>query len=173
MQLDGTKIALFAEEGYEALELWYPYFRLREEGADVDLLGTGASSYDSKHGYAVSVDYKIDNVVVSNYDGVVVPGGHAPDRMRRHPPMVRFLRDLYEGGKVCAAICHAGSMLISAGITADLTCTSFASIRDDLEAAGADWVDRPVVRDGNVITSRKPDDLAAFCREIIGALASP
>jgi protease I len=171
MELDGIKIALFAEDEYEDLELWYPYHRLREAGAAVDILGTGGSSYDSKHGYEVTTDYKIDHAVTSNYDSVVIPGGYAPDKMRRHPPMVRFLEELYEDGAICAAICHAGWMLVSAGIADGVTCTSYPSIRDDLEAAGANWVDREVVRDENLITSRKPDDLSAFCREIIEALS--
>ena len=171
MDISGTKLALLAESEYEDLELWYPYFRLQEAGAAVDILGTGESSYPSKHGYEVTVDYKVDNAVTGNYDGVVIPGGYAPDRMRRHPPMVRFVGEMHEKGNVCAAICHAGWMLISAGIVDGKTCTSYSSIRDDMENAGAEWVDQEVVRDGPLITSRTPEDLPAFCQAIIGALA--
>ncbi|MFB6352027.1 MAG: type 1 glutamine amidotransferase domain-containing protein [Bradymonadaceae bacterium] len=168
---NNPKIALLAEAEYEDMELWYPYYRLQEAGADVDILGTGESSYPSKRGHEVTVDYKVDNAVTSTYDGVVIPGGWAPDKMRRHPPMVRFVDNLHDRGGICAAICHAGWMLISAGLVDGRKCTSYSSIREDMENAGADWVDREVVRDGQVITSRKPDDLPAFCQSIIGAFA--
>jgi len=170
MEIPGAKVALLAESQYEDMELWYPYYRLREAGATVDILGAGASSYPSKRGHEVTVDYKVDHAVTSNYDGVVIPGGWAPDKMRRHPPMVRFVEDLHGAGGLVAAICHAGWMLISAGLVDGRTCTSYSSIREDMENAGADWVDREVVRDGQVITSRNPDDLPAFCRSIISAL---
>ena len=170
MELEGKKIAVLAEDIYEDLELWYPYFRLQEAGAEVQILGTGETTYESKHGYEVTVDYKVDNAVGGNYDAVVIPGGYAPDRMRRHPPMVDFVRDMYDEGKICAAICHAGWMLASADVIDGKRCTSFFAIRDDMENAGADWVDEEVVRDGQIITSRTPEDLPAFCQTIIGAL---
>jgi protease I len=105
------------------------------------------------------------------FDAVVVPGGYAPDMMRRHPAMVGLVRDAAQQGKVVAAICHAGWMLVSAGVLKGRKATSFFSIKDDLVAAGADWVDQEVVVDGNLITSRKPDDLPAFCRTIVQALS--
>lgn len=169
MEIPGAKIAVLAEAQYEDMELWYPYYRLREAGATVDILGTGDSSYPSKRGHEVTVDYKVDHAVTSNYGGVVIPGGYAPDKMRRHPPMVRFVSDMYDNGGICAAICHAGWMLISAGLVDGKRCTSYSSIREDMENAGADWVDEEVVRDGQLITSRNPDDLPAFCRTIIDA----
>jgi protease I len=172
MKLEGKRIAILAENMYQEMELWVPYYRLKEEGADVKVVGAGgARTYASKHGYPVNVDVQADQVKAVEFDAVVVPGGYAPDMMRRHPAMVQLVREAAQQGKVVAAICHAGWMLVSAGILKGRRATSFFSIKDDLVAAGADWQDAEVVVDGALITSRKPDDLPAFCRAIIGALA--
>ncbi|SRR6266508_696606 len=172
MRLQGKRIALLAENMYQEMELWVPYYRFREEGAEVRVIGAGgAKQYTSKHGYPVTVDAQADAVSAVEFDAVVVPGGYAPDMMRRHEAMVRLVREAAQGGKVVATICHAGWMLVSAGIARGRTATSFFSIKDDLVAAGVNWVDAEVVVDGNLITSRKPDDLPAFCREIVKALA--
>jgi deglycase len=172
MKLEGKRIAILAENLYQEMELWVPYYRFREEGAEVKVVGAGgAKSYTSKHGYPVNVDAQADQVKAVEFDAVVVPGGYAPDLMRRHPAMVSLVREAAQQGKVVAAICHAGWMLVSAGILKGRRATSFFSIKDDLIAAGANWQDAEVVVDGNLITSRKPDDLPAFCRAIIGALA--
>jgi protease I len=172
MSLHGKRIAILAENMYQEMELWVPYYRLKEEGAEVKVVGAGgAKSYTSKHGYPVSVDVQAEQVKAVEFDAVVVPGGYAPDMMRRHAAMVGLVRDAAQQGKVVAAICHAGWMLVSAGILRGRQATSFFSIKDDLVAAGADWKDAEVVVDGNLITSRKPDDLPAFCRAIVGALA--
>ncbi len=172
MKLDGKRIAILAENLYQEMELWVPYYRLKEEGAEVKVVGAGGSkSYASKHGYPVNVDAQADQVRAVEFDAVVVPGGYAPDLMRRHPAMVALVREAAQQGKVVAAICHAGWMLVSAGILKGRKATSFFSIKDDLVAAGADWKDAEVVVDGNLITSRKPDDLPAFCRAIVQALS--
>ena len=172
MKLDGKRIAILAENLYQEMELWVPYYRLREEGAEVKVVGGGgAKSYASKHGYPVNVDVQAEQVKAVEFDAVVVPGGYAPDLMRRNPAMVSLVREAAQQGKVVAAICHAGWMLVSAGVLKGRKATSFFSIKDDLVAAGADWKDAEVVVDGNLITSRKPDDLPAFCRAIIQALA--
>lgn len=172
MKLAGKRIAMLAENMYQEMELWVPYYRLKEEGAEVKVVGAGgAKSYVSKHGYPVNVDVQADQVKAVEFDAVIVPGGYAPDLMRRHPAMVALVRESAQQGKVVAAICHAGWMLVSAGILKGRKATSFFSIKDDLVGAGAQWVDQEVVVDGNLITSRKPDDLPAFCREIIKALA--
>jgi len=172
MKLTGKRIAILAENLYQEMELWVPYYRFKEEGAEVKVIGAGgATSYASKHGYPVTVDAQADQVKAVEFDAVVVPGGYAPDLMRRHPAMVGLVRDAAQQGKVVAAICHAGWMLVSAGVLKGRKATSFFSIKDDLVAAGANWVDEEVVVDGNLITSRKPDDLPAFCRTIVQALA--
>jgi protease I len=172
MQLRGKRVAILAENLYQEMELWVPYYRLKEEGADVQVVGSGgAKGYASKHGYPVTVDVQAEQVNGVEFDGVVIPGGFAPDLMRRSPAMVSLVRDAFAAGKVVAAICHAGWMPVSAGIVKGKRATSFFSIKDDLVNAGASWVDQEVVVDGNLITSRKPDDLPAFCREIVKALA--
>ena len=172
MRLKGKKVVILAENLYQEMELWVPYYRLKEEGAEVTVVGTGSSrTYTSKHGYPVDVEKEAKEIDASKYDGVVIPGGYAPDVMRRYPEMVRIVRDAYHKGKVVAAICHAGWMLASAGILKGKRVTGVSAIKDDLIHAGANYVDEEVVKDGNLITSRKPDDLPAFCREIIEALA--
>jgi protease I len=170
--LDGKRVAILAENMYQEMELWVPYYRLKEEGAEVHVVGTGvAKGYTSKHGYPVGVDVQAEQANAVEYDAVIIPGGFAPDLMRRSPAMVRLVRDAFQQGKVVAAICHAGWMPVSAGILKGKRATSFFSIKDDLVNAGATWVDEEVVVDGSLITSRKPDDLPAFCREIVKALS--
>ena len=171
MRLDGKRVAILAENLYQEMELWVPYYRLREEGADVKVVGAGgARSYTSKHGYPVNVDVQAEQVKAVEFDAVIVPGGYAPVLMRRHPAMVALVREAVQQGKVVAAICHAGWMLCSAGVLKGRRATSFHSIKDDMVNAGAEWQDAEVVVDGNLITSRKPDDLPAFCRAIVAAL---
>jgi len=171
MSLKGKRVAILAENLYQEMELWVPYYRLKEAGAAVKVIGTGsAKSYTSKHGYPVTVDAAADEVKAKDFDAVIIPGGYAPDLMRRSTAMVGLVREAFQQGKVVAAICHAGWMLCSAGILKGKTATCFHAIKDDMVNAGARYVDEEVVVDGNLITSRKPDDIPAFCREIIKAL---
>lgn len=171
MELQGKRVAVLAENMYQELELWYPLLRLREAGAETFVVGTGsAETYTSKHGYPVQVDMVADQVSAVDVDAVVIPGGYSPDLMRRYPAMVNLVREAFEQGKVVAAICHAGWMLASAGVLQGKKATCFFAIKDDLVNAGADYVDAEVVRDGNLITSRMPSDLPAFCRTIVEAL---
>lgn len=171
MSLPGRKVAILAENFYEDLELWYPLYRMREEGAETTVVGTGSSTvYKSKHGYEVRVDTTADKVKAEEFDAVIIPGGWAPDYLRRHESILSFVRNMDGQGKVVGAICHAGSVLVSAGILKGKTATCVKAIKDDIINAGAKYVDREVVRDGNLITSRFPPDLPAFCREIIAAL---
>jgi protease I len=173
MELQGRRVAILAEQLYEDQELWYPLYRLREAGAEVFVVGSGtAEEYRSKHGYPVKVDAEADTVTADQFDAIIIPGGYAPDHMRRSPGMIRLVREAHDQGKIVAAICHAGWMLASAGIARGKTLTCFKSIQDDLVNAGANYVDREVVRDGNLITSRVPADLPAFMREILKALAA-
>jgi protease I len=172
MKLKGKKIAVLAEKFYEDQELWYPVLRFREEGATVSVIAPKTDvTYESKHGYPVKADIASKSAKASDYDAVIIPGGYAPDHMRRDPAMVSFVADAHKQGKLVAAICHAGWMLASAGVARGKTVTGFSSIKDDLVNAGAKWEDREVVVDGNVVTSRTPADLPAFCRAIIDALA--
>ncbi len=171
MELEGKKVVIPVEDMFNTFEFWYPYYRLKEAGCQVVVMGSGsAEKYSGKPGTEVSVDVDADEVSAADFDAMVIPGGYAPDKMRRYPKMVQLVTDFYEGGKVVAAICHAGWMLASAGIIAGRTVTSFFAIKDDLVNAGARWVDQEVVVDGNLITSRMPDDLPAFMRAIIKAL---
>jgi protease I len=171
MQLEGKKILILVETLYNELEFWYPYYRLQEAGAQVTVVGSGsADEYKSKAGLPVRVDTSIDKVVAAEYDGVVIPGGYAPDHMRRYPAMVDLVKGLAGSGKLVAAICHAGWMLVSADIIRGRRVTSYFSIKDDMVNAGGEWVDEAVVVDGALVTSRTPDDLPAFMRAIIGFL---
>jgi protease I len=171
MELQGKKVAIPVESLFNTFEFWYPYYRLKEAGAAVTVVGSGSSEiYTGKPGTEVKVDVNIDQVSATDFDGIVIPGGYAPDIMRRYPKMVQLVRDLFDNGQVVAAICHAGWMLASAKILKGKTVTSFFAIRDDLVHAGAEWVDQEVVVDGNLITSRTPDDLPAFMKAVIAAL---
>jgi protease I len=170
-RLSGKRVAIFAEDLYEDLELWYPLLRLKGEGAEVVVVGPGgAKEHHGKYGYPVAVDQVISEVNVEGFDAVVVPGGYAPDRMRRHAGMVAFIREMAHRGKVVAAICHGPWMLASAEVVAGKNVTCFIAIKDDLVHAGATYRDAEVVVDGNLITSRKPADLPAFLDAIIAAL---
>ena len=165
------RVAILAETLYEDLELWYPLYRLREAGAEVFVVGTGtATTYAGKHGYPVKVDAEADTVDASQFDLIVVPGGYAPDLMRRSSAMVAFVRQAHERGTLIAAIGHAGWMLCSANVILGRLVTGVRSIKDDLVNAGGVWRDEECVRDGNLITSRTPDDLPAFLRTIVQAL---
>lgn len=167
-------IGVFVEQDYQELEFWYPVLRLREAGHNVVVIGSGsAEQYKSKHGYPATADTAADRVNADDLDGIIIPGGWAPDYLRRHEAVNALVRDCHRAGKVVAAICHAGSVLVSAGILSGKTVTSYFSIRADVEAAGARWVDRQVQVDGNLVTSRKPDDLPAFMREVLAALERP
>ncbi len=173
MELKGKKAVILAEELYNEFELWYPYYRLMEAGCQVTLVGSGSSStYKSKVGLPVTVSKSADQVSVADFDALIIPGGYAPDHMRRHSSMVQLVKDFVDGGKVVAAICHAGWMLASAEVLRGKTVTCFFAIKDDVVHAGAKYVDQEVVVDGKLVTSRKPDDLPAFMREVIGLLKS-
>ena len=172
--LKGKRVAVLVEKLYEDLELWYPVLRLREAGAAVTIVGPkSGETYASKHGYPARADATASEVKAGDFDAIIIPGGYSPDHMRRHRAMVDLVADAARQGKVLAAICHGGWMLCSARCLKGRRVTSFFAIRDDMENAGAQWEDAACVRDGNLVTSRTPDDLPMFLQGIIAALAGP
>ncbi len=170
MSLSGKSILIFAANWYEDLELWYPKIRLEEEGASTVVAGLGDASYQGKRGYPLTPDTSVDQVRADDFDGLVIPGGYAPDILRRSAKVLELTRQIYQAGKPVAFICHAGWVPISAGIVRGKRGTSVGAIRDDLVNAGMIWEDSPVVVDGNLISSRTPADLPQFCRALITAL---
>jgi protease I len=170
MRLKGQRILILVEENYEDLELHYPRLRLREEGAEVVVGGTGKPSYTGKRGTTAKADADVKELKAEDFHGVVIPGGWAPDKLRISPAVLRIVRDLNKLRRPIAAICHAGSVLVSADVVRGRRVTSYVSVADDLRLAGAEWVDAPVMVDGNLVTSRVPDDLPDFSRELIAQL---
>ena len=159
---------MFVEDTYEDLELWYPRLRLVEEGAEVVVSAPEADkNYTSKHGYPCRADASFSDVQVEMFDGLIIPGGFAPDKLRRYNRVLELTRHFAESGKLLAHICHAAWVPISAGVVKGYRCTSTPAIKDDLINAGADWVDEAVVVDRNMISSRRPADLPYFCQSII------
>jgi len=172
MNLQGRTVGILVEDQYEDIELWYPLLRLREAGAEVVVIGKEKGKrYTGKRGYPMTADASADETSADDLSALIVPGGYAPDRMRVHEELIDLVRDVNAQGKAVAMICHAGWVGISAGIVEGKRATSVRSIRDDMVNAGAEWVDEEVVVDGNLITSRTPGDLPAFCRAIVDALA--
>lgn len=172
MNVSGKRVAVLVEQQYQELEVWYPVYRLREAGCAVTLVGPEAGqTYASKLGYPATADTAAGRVSAADFDAVVIPGGFAPDYIRRHEPMLKLVRDLAAAGKPVAAVCHGPWVLCSTTALKGKTATCFPSIKDDVVNAGARYVDREVVVDGNIITSRKPDDLPAFVAAVIKALA--
>jgi protease I len=170
--LEGKRIAILAEEDFEDSELTEPLRAMKDAGASVLIVGSGSKkSYRGKKGSAeVTVDTTADSVEASQFDAIIVPGGYAPDKMRLHQPMIDLVRNSYGEGKIIAAVCHGPQLLISADIVKGRHVTSWPSVAIDLKNAGAIWGDEPVVRDGNIITSRKPADLQKFNKAITEAL---
>jgi len=165
------KVAVLVEDVYQDLEVWYPLLRLKEAGHEVHAVGTGrAKAYKSKHGYEIEEGLSIEEATKRDFDAVIIPGGYAPDILRRYGAVNEFVRALFERGKVIASICHGGWVLVSARILKGRTVTSFFAIKDDMTNAGARFVDQEVAVDGNLITSRKPEDLPAFMREVLKQL---
>jgi deglycase len=172
MDIAEKKIAILVDNLYQEMEVWYPLFRLQEAGASVTTVGAKAGeTYTSKLGYPVKCQLSYDDVKVANFDGVVVPGGYAPDHIRRHAKANQFVHDMDAAGKLVASICHGPWVLCSAGMLKGRKATSFFAIKDDVVNAGAHWVDAEVVVDANLVTSRKPEDLPAFCKACIEVLA--
>lgn len=172
MALASKRVLIFAAPYYEELELWYPKIRLEEEGVRTVVAGLGEKSYTGKRGsYPVAVDAHVDDMDTADFDGLIIPGGYAPDILRRSAKVLELTREFFEDGKPIGFICHAGWVPISAGIVRGRRGTSVGAIRDDLVNAGMLWEDAPVVVDGNLITSRTPADLGHFAKALLKALA--
>ncbi len=173
MKLNGKHIGVFLEEGFEDLEFWVPVMRLQEEGARVTIISTGRKeAYVGKHGLHASPDKNADEVSSDDFDGLVVPGGWGPDKLRRFPAVLDLVREVYEQGKIVASICHGGWLLASAGILKGHRATGSVGIKDDMINAGAIWVDEAAFRDGNLVWGRVVKDIPDFCRELVKALST-
>ncbi len=171
MDLSGKKIVIFVDNLYQEMEVWYPYFRFQEAGAEVLLAGAEAgATYTSKLGYPATSDVRYEQLNAREFDGVVVPGGYAPDRIRRNTKANQFVHEMDKAGKLVAAICHGPWVLCSAEMLKGRRATSFIAIKDDVAHAGARWEDAEAVVDGNLVTARKPEDLPAFCRACLQVL---
>ncbi|MBS3779322.1 MAG: type 1 glutamine amidotransferase [Desulfovermiculus sp.] len=168
MQLKGKKAMVMIEDMFNDYEFIYPYYRLLEAGLEVQVVGPEAGkSYAGKSGTTARSTLSASQADAGDFDVLVIPGGYAPDHMRRHKEMVDLVRAMVEKDKVVGAICHAGWMLASAEVLQGKKMTSFYAIKDDMVHAGADWVDQEVVVDKKLVTSRTPDDLPAFMRSIL------
>jgi protease I len=171
LPLAGCRVLMFVDDVYEDLELWYPKLRLREAGAEVVVAGPQAGrTYSGKHGYPCVADASICETTAEPFDALVIPGGFAPDKLRRDVRVLEIVRAVAAAGKPLAAICHGGWVPISAGVYRGVRVTGSPGIKDDLINAGAVWEDAPVVVDRHYISSRKPDDLPDFCRAIVAAM---
>jgi protease I len=168
----GKKVAIMVDQMYQVLEVWYPYYRLKEAGLTARFVAVEAQKpYPSKEGYPCVSDVAADRACAEDYDCMIVPGGFAPDFMRRSSEVIRFANDMVNAGKVIAAICHGPWLLCSTSILRGKKATCFFAIKDDIINAGATYVDVECAVDGNLITARRPDDLPAFCQAILAALA--
>lgn len=168
MNLSEVRAAVLVEQQYQELEVWYPVLRLREAGCKVTLVGPEAgATYPSKLGYPAKSDRAAKDVSANDFDVIVIPGGFAPDFMRRTEAMLRLVSTMAEQGKIVAAICHGPWVLCSTQALKGRKATCFFAIKDDVINAGASYQDAAVVRDGNIITSRKPDDLPEFMQTIL------
>ena len=167
-----ARVAFVLADNFEDSEFKVPYDRLRDAGHDVKVVGTEAGKeVKGKQGEeSFTIEATPDQVDPADFEALVIPGGYAPDKLRMDEGVVKFVKDVFTGDKPVAAICHAGWLLVEADAVNGRTVTSYPSIRTDLVNAGAEWVDEEVVVDGNLITSRDPDDLDAFCSEILKAL---
>lgn len=168
MRLKGHKVIALVDHEFDDLELWYPVLRLREEGAQVDLVGPKAdTTYVGKDGVPVDSDYAFGDVNPDDYDAVIIPGGWAPDKIRRFDEVKDLVRKMNDDKKTIGQICHAGWVTISADILEGKTVTSTPGIKDDMKNAGAKWVNEAVVTDGHLVSSRRPPDLPEYLPELI------
>jgi protease I len=173
MRLAGKRVIALVEEDFEDLELWYPVLRLREEGAEVVIAGLGAETYHGKYGLPAEPDANVDDLDMRDFDAILVVGGWAPDKLRRSEKVLELVRSADADGKLLGVICHGGWVPASAGILKGRTMTCTPGIKDDVMNAGAEYVDEPVVVDGNLVTARRPPDLPGYGAALVDALSNP
>ncbi len=172
MKLTGKKVIQLVSADFEDLELWYPVLRLREEGATVHIVGEEANQeYIGKYGVPIVSEYAFNEIDPEDYDAILVPGGWSPDKLRRYEEVISMVQSMNTKKKPIGQICHAGWVLISANILKGVKVTSTPGIKDDMENAGATWLNEPVVTDGHIVSSRRPPDLPDYMREFIEVLA--
>lgn len=171
MRLQGKTYGVFVAEGFEDLEFWVPVMRLREEGAAVVIIGLNPETVTGKHCLQATPDRTAGEVQAGEFDGLVIPGGWAPDKLRRDENVLNLVREVHAQGKPIGIICHAGWIAASAGIVRDRPVTGSRGIRDDMVNAGATWIDQPAFRDGSLIWGRIVEDIPDFCRELIAGFA--
>ncbi len=172
MALQRKRVAILVEDDFLDSELLEPLKAMKDAGVQVTIVGPGTKDvFHGKHGAAIRADAAAKDVRGSDFDAVIIPGGYAPDKMRLQPAMINLVKDANQAGRIVAAVCHGPQLLISADIVRGRTATCWPSIAVDLKNAGANYVDKPVVRDGNLITSRKPEDLPQFSAAILDALS--
>lgn len=171
MRLTNKRVVYLVGPEFEDLEFWVPFMRLREEGAQVTIAGNRAGeTYRGKGGLTARADVAVSEVVPNFYDAIVIPGGWAPDKLRRDEAVKQLVRSMYQQGKIIGMICHAGLVGISAGIVAGHNATGSEGIKDDLVNAGATWIDQPAFRSGNIVWGRVVPDIPDFCRELVRAI---
>jgi protease I len=169
--MKNKKVAILVDDIYQDLEVWYPYLRLKEAGFTVYSVGYEKKTYKSKHGYEIRSDLAIAEALTMDFEAVIIPGGYAPDILRRYPQVLDFVKKLNDNKKIVAAICHGLWVAVSADILKGKKCTCFFAIKDDVINAGATYLDEEVVIDDNLISSRKPEDLPAFLKAVINKLS--
>ncbi len=172
MRLQGKIVGYFVAQEVEDLEFWVPVMRLREEGARVIVIGLSTQTVQGKHGLEMTPDISIDETpTAATLDALVIPGGWAPDKLRRNQKVLQLVRDMHAQHKIIATICHGGWVPISAGIIRGHKATGSKGIKDDITNAGGIWVDEPAFREDNLVWGRVVEDIPAFCRELVAALA--
>lgn len=172
MELRGKKVLTIVSNDFDDLEFFYPLIRLREAGAEVIIAAEeDQKEYKGKYGLSTKSDIAFKNVDIKKFDGIVIPGGWAPDYLRRLPEVLNFVRYMHEHKKTIGVICHAGWVLSSAGILNGIRMTSTPGIKDDMMYAGAIWSDESVIRDGHIVSARRPPDLPNYLPELIKTLA--
>ncbi|HJR96840.1 MAG TPA: type 1 glutamine amidotransferase domain-containing protein [Actinomycetota bacterium] len=171
-RLEGKRVVVLLGEGFEDLEFHVPLMRLQEEGAEVTVAGPTTDEVAGKHGLRAAAETTVDTIDAGGFDAVVVPGGWAPDKLRRYDSVKDLVRKAHDRGAIVGMICHAGLVGISADIVAGGRATGSLGIKDDLVNAGATWVDEPAFRDGNIVWGRVVEDIPDFCRELVAAIAN-